>query len=179
MGTLHSEAEVSRVGLLKKMSKLGIFFTLLIISLVVNAAEIKDDRTPRRQQRLFFVTTESSTLSTSTLCWSPAANIGDYNQVTGGSCSRKKRAMGSDFDELNNQEVDAIQPSASLDSSLDLDLDLVQSQERQARQNNALNFLLYWATTPLTTTSYTKYQTLEVMLPVQCTPEGMVKCSDV
>merc|ERR1712038_256167 len=118
MGTLHSEAEVSRVGLLGNMSKLGIFFTLLIISLVVNAAEIKDDRTPRRQQRLFFVTTESSTLSTSTLCWSPTSGL-DYNQVTGGSCSRKKRAMGSDFDELNNQEVEAaIQPSASLDSSL-------------------------------------------------------------
>merc|ERR1711899_148004 len=114
------------------MSKLGVFTTLLIISIV------KEGVTARRQQRLFFVTTETSTISTSTLCWSPITGV-NYNQITGGDCDkRRKRTV---YDQIESEGFAEIVPSQALDSSMDGEDDLVQEKERQARQNNALNWL--------------------------------------
>merc|ERR1712079_369960 len=161
----------TNIYLFSNMSKLGVFTTLLIISIV------KEGVTARRQQRLFFVTTETSTISTSTLCWSPPNGV-NYNQITGGDCKRRRRSVYDQIDSEGIAEAE-IDPSQALDSSMDVEDDLVQEQERQARQNNALNFLLYWATSTVLTTSYTKYGTLTIGNPDYCTPSGMPKCSDV
>jgi len=161
--------------LLRNMSKLGVYATLLIISFVVNAAEIKDAKarkSNKRGPRLFFVTTESSTLTTTTMCWS-ITRVG-CTGLTGGEC-RRRRSISEDFDSDGLEDIDpTVSRVTDIDSSLDEEQDI---NVRQGRQNNALNWLLYWATTTLTTTSFSTTKTLTIPLPAGCTPAGMSCCS--
>ena len=57
--------------------------------------DAKARKNNKRGPRLFFVTTESSTLTTTTMCWS--LTQAGCTGLTGGEC-RRRRSISEDFD---------------------------------------------------------------------------------
>merc|ERR1712038_11732 len=124
----------------------------------------------KRDPKLFFVLTTSSTstLSTSTLCYS-TAGLGSSS----GTCKKKKKSIalaGYDWShsedispsKIENDEEDDV----SIDPKLDSGIETINA--RKGRQNNNIfNFLLYWITTTSTSTSttFTRTRTLTLSAP--------------
>merc|ERR1711992_238175 len=178
MGTQDSEIEVSRVGVIifvekyVKTRSLRNTTDYFICSKCCRNKGCKARKSNKRGPRLFFVTTESSTLTTTTMCWS-ITRVG-CTGLTGGEC-RRRRSISEDFDSDGLEDIDpTVSRVTDIDSSLNEEQDI---NVRQGRQNNALNWLLYWATTTLTTTSFSTTKTLTIPLPAGCTPAGMSCCS--
>ena len=109
---------------------------------------IQNAEARRRDPRLFFVTTESSTLSTTTMCWS-INNVGCTGH-SGGQC-RRRRSISEDINsdgniqinvkiannfllnnELSFKGLEEINPSESV-ASVDLDSSLDWEQEGNDR----------------------------------------------
>merc|ERR1711892_573438 len=147
----------------------------LLFVLVPADAEQQKSRHPR----LFLVSSSSttSTISTTTLCYSTAAT-----GFTTTACGRKKRAIytdpvtgeegGLDLDELINPQEPISDALEDQDEKYE---DLVQSGEAEYEREG--KFLLYWKTTTSTSTfsSYTATTTLGAL---ECTPSsfGISQC---
>merc|ERR1712156_13781 len=168
MGTFESICSLCRsFNVRRNMIKVGIYCAILFI--LIQNAEAR-----RRDPRLFFVTTESSTLSTTTMFWS--INNAGCTGHSGGQC-RRRRSISEDINIDGLEEINPSESVASVDLDSSLDWEQEGNNDRQGRQNNALNWLLYWATTTLTTTSFTTTKTLTIPVPAGCTPAGMSCCS--
>ena len=130
------------------------------------------------RQRLFFVSTTSttSTLSTATLCF--VSNTGATLSV----CGRKKRALSTE--PLGEEELESISPNQPRSASKTWnhffamivlfcrdESELVDSGKSEPEVERDARFLLYWKTTTLTSTS-TSYTTTTSLKSVECTPSG-------
>merc|ERR1711892_242603 len=144
----------------------------LLFVLVPADAEQQKSRHPR----LFLVSSSSttSTLSTTTLCYSTAAA-----GFTATACGRKKRAIYTDpvtgeqgglvLDELINPQ----EPISSEVTKKDEEL-IVSGKKEYEREGK---FLLYWMTTT-TTSTFTTYTATTTLGALECTPSsfGISQC---
>merc|ERR1712128_114021 len=111
-----------------------------------------------RAPRFFLVSSTTSVLSTTTMCWfSGTAAIST-------TCSgRKKRSILSQPVE-EDVERKEISPSLIADEIID-GIEDVESGMKESERDG--RFLLYWATTTSTTTSFTSTSTIATL---NCTP---------
>merc|ERR1719412_3038402 len=136
------------------LSKLGWrFLFCLIVAQVATAQEEKNNVvSPSRQSRLFYVTTQSttSTLTTLTYCFVSST-------TTLMTCGRRKRDLGpiGEDVEINPHRVD----EAS---------DLMPSEKTEPNERQG-KFALYWLTTTSTSTS-TAFSTTSTVASLTCTP---------
>merc|ERR1711976_1130965 len=108
-----------------------------------------------RNGRFFLVSTSTSTLSTTTVCYVTSATA---------TCGRKKRSIAEPVDDY---DPDLISPVAHKDADEDDD-ELVDYGMKDVTNRDA-RFLLYWATSTSTTTSYTSPSTLATL---ECVPSS-------
>merc|ERR1712079_62344 len=154
MGRVHGELCV------KMLSKLGWrFLFCLIVAHVVTAQEEKNNvaSPSNRQSRLFYVTTQSttSTLTTVTYCF-----VTSTTALSTCGKRRRKRDLGEFIEqdlEINPQRVD--------EASQLMPSEPTEQGERQGR------FALYWLTTTSTSTS-TAFSTTSSVASLTCTPSG-------
>merc|ERR1712113_784784 len=131
----------------------------LIVAHVVTAQEEKSNvaSPSNRQSRLFYVTTQSttSTLTTVTYCFVTSTTA----LATCGK-RRRKRDLGEFIEqdlEINPQRVD--------EASQLIPSEPTEQDERQGR------FALYWLTTPSPSTT-TAFSTTSSVASLTCTPSG-------
>merc|ERR1712130_106203 len=106
----------------------------------------------KRNGRFFLVSTTTSTLTTTTIC---------YRAVTSPTtCGRRKRSI--DGTEIEDLEIDPnrIAPSALENDEEDDDLMIASSMKDEEIKPRDPRFLLYWATSTTTTTPYSSTSTL-------------------
>merc|ERR1712051_888917 len=113
----------------------------------------------RRNPKLFFVSSTTSTLSTTTICY--------VSSSTAQACGRKRRAIPIDSESKRDAEFDydgVSKRDGDVESSIDelSEVEAAQTSEREGK------FLLYWMTT---TTTYTATTTVSSL---NCTPSGFV-----
>merc|ERR1740128_735153 len=143
--------------------------SLLVLSLVQAQAT--------RNPRLFLVTTSSttSTLMTSSICYSTAAGTAVTTACTG---KRKKRAILSELiDSHDDDKAINIQPSGKLHESEGKHVEELMSTKHEEgdREARLLNGLLYWITTTTTSTT-TSFTTTITIAGVKCTTAGATFC---
>lgn len=123
-----------------------------------------------RHPKLFLVSSSAttSTLSTTTLCYSTASTVS--------ACGKKKRAIYTDpvtgkVEGLDLEDV--IKPQESLSS--DEDAKLIESGRQEYEREG--KFLLYWMTTT-TTSTFTTYTATTTLGALECTPSnfGISQC---
>merc|ERR1711997_426030 len=124
----------------------------------------------RRNGRLFFVSSSSttSTISTSTLCYVTTAN----NLATcAGVAGRKRRAIA--FKDPNNDaDVAELNPNPMEDSESSYEKEeVVESGKMESSPFRDPKFLLYWMTTTSTSTTTTFTSTF-TLSELNCTPTG-------
>merc|ERR1711892_774564 len=144
----------------------------LLFVLVPADAEQQKSRHPR----LFLVSSSSttSTLSTTTLCYSTAAT-----GFTTTACGRKKRAIYTDpvTGEQGGLALDdLIKPQEPISSEVSKkDEELIESGKKEYEREG--KFLLYWMTTT-TTSTFTSYTATTTLGALECTPSsfGISQC---
>merc|ERR1711994_525833 len=138
------------------MNLLPVFISCVLSLAAAEVSGRQADTDNHRAGKLFFVATTVSTISTSTLCYTAAANLA---ACTG----RRKRNINSHWDQTDDiLEITPVQPVLeTADKRLDSGLKESEQEARDAR------FLLYYATS--TTTSYTGTSTLGTL---DCTPSS-------
>jgi len=112
----------------------------------------------KRNGRFFLVSTSTSTLTTTTIC---------YVAVTSPTtCGRKKRSI--DGTEIEDLEIDPnrISPSALENEEEDDELISSSMKDEEIKPRDP-RFLLFWATSTTTSTSYSSTSTLATL---DCTP---------
>eukprot|EP00090_Calanus_glacialis_P004244 TRINITY_DN1313_c0_g1_i1.p1 TRINITY_DN1313_c0_g1~~TRINITY_DN1313_c0_g1_i1.p1 ORF type:complete len:176 (-),score=65.99 TRINITY_DN1313_c0_g1_i1:220-747(-) len=165
---------------------LGITVILAVISCAM-AVDVDGEKQPmnsiapalsNRAARLFFVSTTTSTLSTTTVCF-----YSHTTAVTTTCAGKKKRAIftnpetGEDSQleiaprrvqrEMKAEEIEEVEAVA--DKVVEPSVDDIESSQKEADSDEIRDakFLLYWATTTSTSTSYTSTSTIAT---VNCTP---------
>merc|ERR1711892_302287 len=144
----------------------------LLFVLVPADAEQQKSRHPR----LFLVSSSSttSTLSTTTLCYSTVAS-----GFTTTACGRKKRAIYTDpvTGEQGGLALDElINPQEPISSEVTKkDEELIESGKKEYEREG--KFLLYWMTTT-TTSIFTTYTATTTLGALECTPSsfGISQC---
>merc|ERR1712051_625506 len=116
----------------------------------------------RRNPKLFFVSSTTSTLSTTTICY--------VSSSTAQACGRKRRAILIDSESERDAEFEydgVSKRDGDVESSIDelSEVEAAQTSEREGK------FLLYWMTTTSTSTTYTATTTVSSL---NCTPSGFV-----
>merc|ERR1712241_801647 len=148
----------------REMSILSAIFLLFFCNFSLAQGEGE-----RRNGRLFFVSSSSttSTISTSTLCYVTT----NANLVTcAGVAGRKRRAIAF-RDPNNEEEVGELNPAPmeeNIASSYDVEEEYLESSKNNPSPFRDPKFLLYWMTTS-TTTTFTSTFTLSEL---DCTPTG-------
>merc|ERR1711874_119098 len=143
---------------------------VLSIMLVLAAADAEQKKS--RHPRLFPVSSSSttSTLSTTTLCYSTAAT-----SFTTTACGRKKRAIYPVPGEVGGLEeiIKPQEPVSSEDN--EKEAELIESGRKEYEREG--KFLLYWMTTT-TTSTFTTYTATTTLGALECTPSnfGISQC---
>merc|ERR1719210_642785 len=135
---------------------------LALISMLVLLQEVSAQDTAekaeagKRDPKLFYVTTQSttSTITTASFCYTT-------NAALTAACKRKKkRALKHSQVEMEEEEASKILPS-----------DVQTWTDNEAGEDRNAKFLVYWLTTTSTSTS-TTYSTTSTLASLECTPSG-------
>merc|ERR1719288_704638 len=135
-----------------------ILLATLSFSLAIVAAAEADAEEKLRNPKLFFVSSTTSTLSTTTICY--------ISSGTARACGRKRRSIVIDSESKRDAEFDlgeVTKHNGDVESSKDelSEVEAAQTNEREGK------FLLYWMTTTSTSTTYTATTTVSSLA---CTP---------
>merc|ERR1711879_854132 len=156
---VHGEALVTESGVSISIiiMEARLILIVLLVGLVVGEEEIGVTSAPR-QPKLFFVATSVSTISTTSNCFVGAASVT--------ACTKRKRAIINDWD---NPELLNIPLPDKVDSAIDQEdmSDLESGLKDGDKHIRDARFLLYYATSTSTTTSYTG-----TLGTLECTPSS-------
>jgi len=150
-----------------KNSVIVLLLCTIFASCQAQKSEESQPKSSLRKERLFFVSTSSttSTVTTTSICY-----VTDTGTIA--TCGRKKRrSIDSLSEETEGKDQDLSPTRLYEDDKVDIENmegeDLVESGMTDSKRQG--KFLLYWATTTLssTTTSYTATSTLASL---NCTP---------
>merc|ERR1711872_884632 len=163
------------MGVISRTATINIMLNkVLPVLLVLGAATAEQKKS--RHPRLFLVSSSSttSTLSTTTLCYSTAAT-----GFTTTACGRKKRAIYTDpvAGELGGLE-DIIKPPEPVsfeEKEKAAEDELIESGRKEYEREG--KFLLYWMTTH-TSSPFTTYTATTTLGALECTPSsfGISQC---
>merc|ERR1711950_32884 len=134
---------------------------LALISMLVLLQEVSAQDTAekaeagKRDPKLFYVTTQSttSTITTASFCYTT-------NAALTAACKRKKKRALKHSQVEMEEEARKILPS-----------DVQTGREEEAGEDRNAKFLVYWLTTTSTSTS-TTYSTTSTLASLECTPSG-------
>merc|ERR1711950_30711 len=142
MGT---DTDMLRSGLLGLISMVVLLHT-------VSAEKEMVEKAGKRDPKLFYVTTQSttSTITTASFCYTT-------NAALTAACKRKKkRALKHSQVEMEEEEARKILPS-----------DVQTGREEEGGEDRNAKFLVYWLTTTSTSTS-TTYSTTSTLASLEC-----------
>merc|ERR1711881_542145 len=127
-----------------------------------------------RAARLFFVSTTTSTLSTTTVCYYTGTSA-----ITTTCSGKRKRAIFTNPETGKDSQLE-IAPKGvereviaeveeEFQAAAEEDVDDIESSQKDLDEDEVRDakFLLYWATTSSTSTSYTSTSTIAT---INCTP---------
>jgi len=149
--------------------------------MLATAVAAKELQTERRNPRLFWVssstTTSTSTISTTTMCYT-AANL---NAITACAANgRRKRSIITDpITGVKVDLVNYVDPSATSKNKRDireveeeLEKDIESGKDELKDEDGEGRFLLYWYTSTTTSTTSTTSFTATSYISVSCTPSS-------
>merc|ERR550534_165481 len=142
------------------MKYMGVLVICLLFITLTSGHETKDEN-QTKSPKLFFVSSSSttSTLSTSTSCYSSVA-AGAISQA----CARKRKS-------IITEEIFGIDDSIEAEATHE---EIIASSMDDATAERQGKFLLYWLTTTSTST-LTSFTTTTTLL-VSCIPSGINVC---
>jgi len=141
---------------------IAITLAIAVLAVGVNGEEGSEAVSGRRQPKLFYISssTTTSTFSTSTICFksTTAALL---------TCSKRKRKRDI-MSELQDAP-ESIKPSRNSRMDEEELEDVLEAVEKETENQRDPKFLLYWATLTSTSTS-TSYTATQTLYSLECTP---------
>jgi hypothetical protein len=140
---------------------IAITLAIAVLAVGVNGEEGSEAVSGRRQPKLFYISssTTTSTFTTNTVCFKAAATLA--------TCARKKRKRDI-MSELQDAP-ESIKPSRNSRMDEEELEDVLEAVEKETENQRDPKFLLYWATLTSTSTS-TTYTATQTFYSLECTP---------
>lgn len=141
---------------------IAITLAIAVLAVGVNGEEGSEAVSGRRQPKLFYISssTTTSTFSTSTVCFKSGTALA--------TCSKRKRKRDI-MSELVQDAPESIKPSRNSRMDEEELEDVLEAVEKETENQRDPKFLLYWATLTSTSTS-TSYTATQTLYSLECTP---------
>ena len=142
---------------------IAITLAIAVLAVGVNGEEGSEAVSGRRQPKLFYISssTTTSTFSTNTICFKSSG-------TTFAACTKRKRKRDT-MSELIQDAPESIKPSRNSRMDEEELEDVLEAVEKETENQRDPKFLLYWATLTSTSTS-TSYTATQTLYSLECTP---------